>query len=335
MLKSRQLVTGWVQSAFYAVWIRAGDPRPQPGSRQFNSDRRRIHVLVILAYLLYTVYEADWQIQVAGDFYRNLGASIDADERGINSKFRRLTVKFHPDKIAGSVDPQLAEAFYIRLKQSRDVLADPIKRFAYDRFGPDILGWRSSKTTYDYVFVGIRDTALYYFGTTAMLITLSVVGYLRAASFWRFTAIAAMFALEIYMTTRPEPPAILSHFINPFLVRFTGHAPYLQYQLLAVLRKVLLSFFIALAQVGPVLFPPGPSENKDATPEQLSRLEGLAQTSDQEVMRLLGLEMTPFAGNPTALQDLRAAMRHWLIDNTVKSNAQVRDAMGRVLQPRG
>ncbi len=139
--------------------------------------------------------------------------------------------------------------------------------------------------------------------------------------------------MEVYAKTRPESPMILSHVINPFLVKFTSHPPYLQFQLLSLLRNVLLSLFIALTQVGPVLFPPPPTE-KEPTPEQLNRLEGLAKASEQEAARLFGLEMTPFAGNPSALQDLRGAMRHWLVDNTVKSNPQVRDAMGRVLQPR-
>ena len=85
-----QLVTGWVQSAFYAVWIRAGEPKPQPGSRAFVSHRRKIHILVILAYLIYSIYEADDQLRVAGDFYQDLGVSHEVAERGLQSRFRRL-----------------------------------------------------------------------------------------------------------------------------------------------------------------------------------------------------------------------------------------------------
>lgn len=85
-----QLVTGWVQTAYYAVWIRAGDPKPQPGSRAFVSHRKRIHILVILAYLLYTIYEADWQLRQSGDFYQHLGVSHYVEDRGLQSRFRRL-----------------------------------------------------------------------------------------------------------------------------------------------------------------------------------------------------------------------------------------------------
>lgn len=83
-------MTGWVQTAYYAVWIRAGDPKPQPGSRAFAEHRRRIFILVVVAYLLYTVYEADWQLRQAGDFYQDLGVRHDVDERGLQSRFRRL-----------------------------------------------------------------------------------------------------------------------------------------------------------------------------------------------------------------------------------------------------
>jgi len=97
----------------------------------------------------------------------------------------------------------------------------------------------------------------------------------------------------------------------------------------------MLSFFIALSQIGPLLFPPLPGQDgKDISGQQLDRLDALAKTSDQEVSRLLALEVTPFAGDSAQMHDLRAAMRTWLVDNTIRSNAAVRDAVGRVVQRR-
>jgi hypothetical protein len=86
------LVTGYVQTALYAVLIRAGDPKPAPGSPRFVRDRRRIHIFVIVVYLLYTVYEADYQLRVAGDFYQDLGVAHDVAEKAVQSRFRRLYV---------------------------------------------------------------------------------------------------------------------------------------------------------------------------------------------------------------------------------------------------
>jgi hypothetical protein len=89
---TNQLVTGYVQTALYAILIRAGDPKPAPGSPRFVRDRRRIHIFVIVVYLLYTVYEADYQLRLAGDFYQDLGVAHDVAERAVQSRFRRLYV---------------------------------------------------------------------------------------------------------------------------------------------------------------------------------------------------------------------------------------------------
>lgn len=83
-------MTGLVQTAFYSIWVRAGETKPQPGTARFVRDRKRIHVLVIVLYLLYTIYEADWQLQRTGDFYQDLGVSHDVDEKALQSRFRRL-----------------------------------------------------------------------------------------------------------------------------------------------------------------------------------------------------------------------------------------------------
>jgi len=47
---------------------------------------------VILAYLLYTLYEADYLLRRSGDFYNDLGLSPGAEEKAIKSRFRRLYV---------------------------------------------------------------------------------------------------------------------------------------------------------------------------------------------------------------------------------------------------
>jgi hypothetical protein len=56
----------------------------------------------------------------------------------------------HPDnKLTGHQDT------FIRYKRANDALADPVKRFAYDRFGPSILEWKGCSTIRDYVVTGL------------------------------------------------------------------------------------------------------------------------------------------------------------------------------------
>ena len=87
------LVTGWLQSVYYGIAIRAGDPKPQPGTPRYQKHRRRIHMIVVIAYLLYTLFEADYWVRQNGDFYQVLGLAPGAGEKAIKSKFRRLYVK--------------------------------------------------------------------------------------------------------------------------------------------------------------------------------------------------------------------------------------------------
>lgn len=53
-------------------------------------DRRMIQIAVIVLYLLYTIYEADYQLVREGDFYTLLGVPHDVGDKALQSKFRRL-----------------------------------------------------------------------------------------------------------------------------------------------------------------------------------------------------------------------------------------------------
>src|ERR1700730_12667586 len=66
------------------------------------------------------------------DYYEVLGVGQNAPEEEIKRAYRKLAVKFHPDK--NPDDPQAEEKFK-ELGEAYDVLIDPDKRSAYDRFG--------------------------------------------------------------------------------------------------------------------------------------------------------------------------------------------------------
>ncbi|KAM0720604.1 hypothetical protein Q7P37_004741 [Cladosporium fusiforme] len=329
------LVTGYAQSVYYAVFIRAGDPKPAPGSARFIRDRRRIHIAVIFIYLLYTVVDADYQLRLAGDFYQDLGIDHDATEKMVQSRFRRLTVRFHPDKASGP-DRSVAEAMYVRLQVARDTLSDPTKRFAYDRLGPQMLKWRQARTIRDYVFTGIQNIGGYYIGTATMLVLLSVMGHFQAGKFWRYLFMIALFTIELYTMTRPQFPETLSKFINPILETTRLRPPYLPFQMLELLRKIAVTFFIAMSQLGPLLKGPqqaGP-DGAAVSSQQVDRLEALSKATDQEITRLMGLEFAPFASEDLTMKPLRGSLKEWLIQNTIRNNPDVKGAMNGVFERR-
>ena len=66
------------------------------------------------------------------DFYDVLGISREATQEEIKKAYRKLAIKFHPDK---NPDDAAAEEKFKELGQAYEVLSDPEKRSAYDRFG--------------------------------------------------------------------------------------------------------------------------------------------------------------------------------------------------------
>ncbi|MCU0833458.1 MAG: molecular chaperone DnaJ [Chromatiaceae bacterium] len=65
------------------------------------------------------------------DYYEVLGVSRNASEADIKKAYRRLAMKYHPDRNAG---PEAAEQFK-EAKLAYEVLSDARKRSAYDQFG--------------------------------------------------------------------------------------------------------------------------------------------------------------------------------------------------------
>lgn len=71
---------------------------------------------------------------MSDDYYKVLGVGRDADETALKKAYRRLAIKYHPDK---NPDDSSAEEKFKNIAEAYDVLSDKQKRAAYDRFGKD------------------------------------------------------------------------------------------------------------------------------------------------------------------------------------------------------
>jgi molecular chaperone DnaJ len=69
---------------------------------------------------------------MSDDYYELLEIERTADDGTIKSSYRKLAMKFHPDKNPGC---DQSEAKFKAISEAYDVLKDPQKRAAYDRYG--------------------------------------------------------------------------------------------------------------------------------------------------------------------------------------------------------
>ena len=66
------------------------------------------------------------------DYYTVLGVNRDASEEDIKKAYRKLAMKYHPDR---NPDDKTAEEKFKEAKEAYEVLTDARKRAAYDQFG--------------------------------------------------------------------------------------------------------------------------------------------------------------------------------------------------------
>jgi len=67
------------------------------------------------------------------DFYKLLGVEKNASEAEIKKSYRKMAMKYHPDR--NKEKPEVAEKKFKQIKEAYEILSDAQKRSAYDQFG--------------------------------------------------------------------------------------------------------------------------------------------------------------------------------------------------------
>jgi hypothetical protein len=331
---------GWAQSILYAIFIRAGDPKPAPGTLRYVKHRRQILIAIYLAYFAFTIYEVDFNLQKSSNVYNDLGVPIDVDESSLQSRFRKLTIRFHPDKVRAA-DRDRANDYYVHLKHARDIVLDPARRFAYDRFGPDVLQTCSKCLTVKEFTDNALLTALSTYGALLVfMLGANALGFLTDGAYWRYLAIVAVAMFDLRTALRPDHPSFLTQWLNP-LVTLTHLRPaYLPFQVIIVAKKAAISAAQFLGLLIP-LYRDNPQkpvkvadDTEEARHQQIDRLEGVVNTSNLDITRLLELESIPFRENEQAKSELREAMKKYMVQNVVHQEKDVRNAIGQSILKR-
>jgi len=201
--------------------------------------------LVVLSYLTYNFFEAS--LSTPPNFYELLEISPGADEGKIKAAFRAFARKHHPDRV-GSHGADL----FVVVREGYEALMEPNKRWAYDRFGADILTCKECVTQREFLTRGLIQSLGFHIVSGLALLFFSVIGKSSGVAFWRYTLFFGHFASELSLLFSPSPSSpeyqgysILSLFFPTRLA----------FQHIRLLHQVFMFFSIAVSRVAPVLFP--------------------------------------------------------------------------------
>ncbi|MDJ0521524.1 MAG: molecular chaperone DnaJ [Planctomycetota bacterium] len=95
------------------------------------------------------------------DYYEVLGVARDADDKQLKTAYRRLALKYHPDKNEGD---EKAEELFKEASEAYEVLSNPDKRARYDRFGHEGLGEQVGFSDVSDIFGAFSDLFGAFFG---------------------------------------------------------------------------------------------------------------------------------------------------------------------------
>lgn len=267
-------------------------PHPGHGTRTHRQHYIAAHILVISSYILYTLYQAYASLSSPPNFYALLDVPTSVDESTLRKAFKRSTLKFHPDKVGPG-----GETHFIALKTAYDTLSAPATRYAYDRFGEDVLRWNTAGSTVEYVHAGLSQLVQLYGASAVGLLGLGWVSGMGGSKFWRFVCFSAVAAFEFALVMRED--GVLPEWMVP-----AGMLPFEQ---ATMAKEIMLSVFIAANHILPMFrreqfAPMSDLELRERTKE----LVEIAKSADNAAGGVLVGELLPFGqeeGDAAKLED--------------------------------
>ncbi|EGO00774.1 hypothetical protein SERLA73DRAFT_105158 [Serpula lacrymans var. lacrymans S7.3] len=309
------LVTVQVLRVFhYTFYTAFNRPPPVPRTPVYASQYRFAFAGVVLCYLSYNLLEASRSL--APNFYELLGVYPDTNENMLKLAFRAFAKKNHPDRVGSQ-----GEDVFIQVRDAFEALKDPVIRFAYDKFGPEVLKWKDCTTMREYLRRGLLSSSPYHIMTGMGLFVFSAIGRPSPIALWRYLLFIALLASELYLILTPSlfsPEPIDDLFVDSVSPsRMVLHALFPRrtvYQHILLLHQLFFFMSVALSRVVPILFPSLVQGELGMDPQaarKLSeRLVGLIKATDRELSTMLNIELSSVEGlRPTPSSNLPSSSR--------------------------
>ena len=94
----------------------------------------RLSLFTLLVWYIYV--QCSFDAALAGrNFYKILGVKKNASEKELKSAYRKLSLKYHPDK--NPENPDEAQKKFVEIAEAYETLSDPEKRKIYDQVGEE------------------------------------------------------------------------------------------------------------------------------------------------------------------------------------------------------
>lgn len=268
---------------------------PAEAYRRRNKHLQLSRSLVIVATLVYQLLSSI--SAQPPNYYQLLALPLDVDAEGVKRSFRALARRYHPDKVGSQ-----GEEFFIVLRRAHDALSDPVKRFAYDRFGSQITDWKECETPRDFMRKGLTGLVAFYTINPAMY---AIFGYLNSrsdgVSFWRIASLFSLLSLELTVLISPDYPTWLAIFMPNTTI----------HDFLTLAHSLFLNFFFASLHLSAALDvleygeESGPARDAKAKTQTIQRnmdivrlksqsIDKAAEVITQSFMQSLAAEMRPF-----------------------------------------
>ncbi|KAF9494184.1 hypothetical protein BDN71DRAFT_1449298 [Pleurotus eryngii] len=273
-------------------------PPPSPQILRSTLRYRLTFAFVVLSYLAYSLVQGAKSIERS--FYEMMRVSVDVDEAGLKAAFKGFAKRYHPDRPGVGRD---GEEVFMRVRTMFEALKDPVVRFAYDRFGPDVLKWENLSTEREYLRHGLIYNSGYHIVTFLGLQFWSAIGDPSPVAFWRYMLYLSILVSEVSLILGPSP-MVSSSFTSAFPDPAISPAPQtllhiifpqrVAYQHILFLHHLFVFLTIALSRVAPMLFP-----STDITSFLcgkggkmfMDKLKAIASVTDKETSIMLHTEL--------------------------------------------